>query len=540
MRERLPTGDMARLLWAWLLIGSSGWAFVVAIAVYAYVRDGAGAVAVISVARLIPAMLVAPLAGDLLDRAQRDRIAALFSLVQAASMAGVAILVIADASLLAILVLVAIGGAAATAPRPALQTMMPALAGSPEELTRATAWWGALDSVGFLLGSGLGGIAIAAFEPGPVIAASAVLCALAAALAIALPATTATGGDEEDEQEEGIWASAVGGFRALREIPALRTPIFLFTGLLILEGTTDVQLVALALEDLDMGEGGPGIIYAAWGAGGIVGSALILWLLRRRGYGLAMWLGVLVLGVTLGLAGADGVALALALMVPAGLGFSLVETAAMGLVPRLADDAIAGRIYGLYEVLYAGATAVGALIAPPLISLTSVGGSLAIIGGAYALMGIFAWWALARLDEGQEEASRVRELFRRVSFLRPLPLPRLERLVRNSRPASLSAGTEIITRGEPGEDFYVIEQGTVDIVEYGRSQGPDEGFGEIALLKDIPRTATVRAATHVRLRVLGRKAFLGAITADGDASAMASSVVDEHLARPMVGDAKKP
>ena len=525
---------MAKLLGAWLLFGASGWAFVVAIAVFAYLEEGAGGVALISVARLIPGLLAAPVAGDLLDRAQRDRIAALFCVIQAAAMAGVAVLVLGDASLLACAALVAVGGAAAAAPRPALQTMMPALARSPEELTRATAWWGALDGAGFLLGSGVGGLAIAAFDPGPVIAASAVVCALAGALAILLPATAATLRDEEEEEPGGLLATAAGGFRALRKIPALRAPVLIFTGLLISEGLTDVQLVALAIDDLDMGEGGPGILYGVWGAGGVVGSALVLWMLRRRGYGLAMATGMAILGLALALSGGDGVVLALVMMVPAGLGFAMVEMAAMGLVPRLADDAMAGRIYGLYELIYAGGAATGALIAPPLIALVGVRESLAVTGAAYVVLGALAWRALARLDEGQGEATRVRELLRGVPFLRPLPLPRLERLVRDARPVSAPAGTNIISRGEPGDTFFVIEQGTVDIVEYGRTQGPNEGFGEIALLKDIPRTATVRAVGDVSLRAIGRHAFLGAITNDGDAGSIADQIVGEHLARPMV------
>ena len=536
MRENLPRGDMARLLLAWLLIATSNWAFIVAVAVYAFVEQGAGGVALISVARLIPAMLSAPLSGQLLDRAQRDRIASLFTLIYAGTMAGAAVLAIAEAPLWAVGVLVAVGGAASVAPRPALQTMMPALARSPEELTRATAWWGGLDNGAYLLGSGIGGIAIAALDTGPVMAAAAACSVLAAALALTLPATQATAvDDEEDDQSgDGILATVGAGFRAAKEIPAFRTPLFLFTGLVVLEGATDVQFVALAIDTLDMGEGGPGLLYAVWGAGGIAGSALILALIRRRGYGLAMALGVLTLGLALALVSIETVTFALILMVPAGLGFALVDTASMGLVPRLADDAVAGRIYGLYEFLYGAATAAGALLAAPLINVAGVGGSFIVLGGGYAVMGILAWRALSKLDEGQEEAGRVRELLRGVAFLRPLPLPRLERLVRNSRPLSLTAGTEIITRGEPGDDYFVIEQGTVDIVEYGRTQGPDEGFGEIALLKDIPRTATVRAKTHVRLRALDRKAFLGAVTADGDASAMAGSVVEEHLARPMV------
>lgn len=536
MRGGLLRGGLRTVLAAWTLIGTSTWAFVVAIAVYAFNEDGAGAVSAVIVARLIPAMFAAPVVGHLLDRYQRDTLAALFSFITAASMGGTAALVLSDASLGLVIAATAVVGATASASRPALQTVMPALAQTPEQLTRATAAWAGLDSAGFLLGSGLGGLAIAAFDPGPVIAAAAVFSAIAGLLAITLPPTVATLVDDEPDEEESAWRSALGGLRALRDIKGLRTPFALLTGLILIEGSSDVQLVALAIEDLDMGDGGPGLLYAIWGVGGLVGSAAVLALLRRRGYGLAMALGTVALGAAIALAGLDGVALALAVMIPAGFGFALVEASAMGLVPRLADDTVAGRVYGLYELVYAGAGAGGAIVAGILISLLGTEGSMAVTGAAYAVAGVLAWRALSRLDEGQEEAGRVRELLRGVSFLRPLPLPRLERLVRNARPESVASGTTIMKKGDEGEDFYVIEEGTVEIVEYGREQHAGEGFGEIALLKQVPRTATVKASTDVRLRVLARPAFIGAITDDGDASSIADSVVDEHLARPLVED----
>ena len=342
--------------------------------------------------------------------------------------------------------------------------------------------------------------------------------------------------DTRSVESDDVLANAVGVLRALGEIPALRVPFVIFGALLVLNGTTEVQLVALALNDLDMGLGGPGLLFAVWGVGGIIGSFLLLALVRRRGYGLAMGLGALMFGVVLAVAGVDGTVFAVAAMVPVGLGFALVQAAAIGLVPRLADDTVAGRVYGLYELLYAAAGGLGALLTPALIGWLGASGSLAAVGGAFALLGLAAWPALARLDVGQEEASRVRELLRGVPFLRPLPLPRLERLVRSSRPVLAAAGETIITKGEPGEDFYVLESGTVDIVELGRTQSDGEGFGEIALLKNVPRTTTVRARSDVRLRAVSRPTFLAAITNDGYAQSKADAVVEEHLARSALVD----
>jgi MFS family permease len=533
--SRLPGGPLRRLLAAWLLVGTGGWAFTVAVAVYAFHVSGAGGVGAVTAARLLPAVFVAPFTGGLIDRGDRARVAAIAAVVQAVCLGAAAVAVFADASLVSVVLLAGVSGAAATAPRPALEALMPALADSPDALTRATAVWSATDNAGFLLGGGAGGIAIAAAGVGAVIAVSAVLLSVAGLLAFTLPAVRATAADEEADDDEGF-AGALAGLRALVDSPLLRAPFALFAALLVLEGTTDVQLVALALGKLHLGNGGPGLLYIVWGAGGLLGSYLILVLVRRRGYGLALSVGGLCFGVGLAVAGLDGVPVALAAMIAAGIGFSLVETSVIGLVPRLADDRVVGRVYALSELLYAGAGGMGALIAPGLIDALGVPGSLAAVGAAFAACALLASRAYARLDAGQEQAGTVRELLRGIRFLAPLPLPRLERLVRGARAVPVPAGAAVVRIGEPGEEFFVIEHGTAEVVEVGSQLGAGEGFGEIALLQDVPRTATVRAVSDLRLWAITRQAFLAAVTGHGDASRLADAVVAEHLAQPRLAD----
>jgi MFS family permease len=290
------------------------------------------------------------------------------------------------------------------------------------------------------------------------------------------------------------------------------------------------------LGKLHLGNGGAGILFGMWGAGGVLGSVALLALVRRRGFGLALSVGAIGFGIGLAAAGLDGPALAILAMIPAGVGFALVETAVMGLVPRLADDAVVGRVYALSEILYAGAAGVGALVAAPLIAAFGSAGSLVIVGLAFALLSTLTLRRTAALDAGQEQARKIRDLLRRVPLISPLPLPRLERLVRGAIRAEFASGETIIRRGEPGEEYFVIEDGTVDIVEYGRRQGPGQGFGEIALLRDVPRTATVRAASAVRLWKLTRPAFIAAVSEHADALGLADQLIVEHLSRPQVTD----
>ena len=533
-RFRPPSGPLARLLTAWLLAGTGGWAFTIAAAVYAFDRSGAGAVGAVTAARLLPAVVAAPLTGALIDRVGRAGVVAGACAVQALCIGAAAAVMSIDGALWPIVVLAAASSAAATVPRPALEALMPALASTPDELVRATAAWSATDNLGFLLGGGGGGIAIAVVGASAVTAGAAALFAVAAILAIALPWVTATEADEPGD--EGGVGDVVTGLRALGQAPLLRTAFLLLAGVTLIEGTTDVQLVVLSISHLGMGNGGPGALYAVWGVGGVVGSVVLLSLIRLRGYGLALLFGALLFAVGVGVAGADGVPLALVAMLPVGIGFALIEAAVMALVPRLADDAVAGRVYGLAETLYAGGAGVGALIGPVLIRAFGTPVSLAVVGGAYGALAFGVSRALTRLDAGQEEASRVRDLLRGISFLRPLPLPRLERLVRRAEPVTVRAGTAVISAGEPGTEFYAIADGSVEIVEYGRVQGPGTGFGEIALLADVPRTATVRALTDLRLWSLDRGSFVSAVNSHGDVASLADATIAQHLARERVPD----
>jgi hypothetical protein len=519
---------IARLLGAWLLFSAGQWMFMVASSVFAFQVSGAGGVSVVAIARLVPAMLAAPLAGVLVDRFDRARVVTIGCLLQSAALAAGVIAVVSGRSLAGLVAATVVVSAAGSPSRPALQALLPSLARSPGELTRATAAWSAVDSVGFLLGAGVGGLLLAVVEPGTAIAVPTGLSALTTLLVVGLPANRAL----DDSAQGGRQSTVLAGLRAVRGTPALYVPFALFAGLLLLEGSSDVQLVDLALDRLPLGSGGPGLLYAVWGAGGLLGSGALLWLVRRAGYGRALLVGAVSFGVLLGVSGVDGIALAVAAMIPVGVGYSLVESAMMGVIPRLADDAVIGRVYGICEVLHAGVAALGALMAPLLIHAIGISASLEVVGLGYAACGVLAWRRCMRLDAGEQRAGRIRTLLHDVPFLAPLPLPQLERLVRSAQGVTVAAGETVVRAGTTGDEFFVIDSGELDVVEYDRREGPGAGFGEIALLRDVPRTATVRAVVDTRLWAIGRGAFLAAVGAHDEVARAAHDVVAAHLSRP--------
>jgi CRP-like cAMP-binding protein len=114
-----------------------------------------------------------------------------------------------------------------------------------------------------------------------------------------------------------------------------------------------------------------------------------------------------------------------------------------------------------------------------------------------------------------------------VGILESLPLLTLERLAASLTEVRFPAGATVIRVGEPGDRFYVVGEGKVEIE--GKTFGPGSSFGEIALLRDVPRTATVTALTDVVLHALDREEFLGAVTGHEQARAMADIVISRRL-----------
>ena len=415
---------LSRVLGSWFLFSSAQWMFMVASGVAAYRHDGAGAVGVVAVARLVPALLAAPLAGSLVDRFDRARVVAGSCALATLAFGTGALVVSEDLSLGWLVAVTVVVSAVGSPPRPALEALLPALARTPGDLVRATALWSAGDSAGFLLGAGAGGILLGLFGADLVLACAAGLAALTTVLAAGLPSTMASAA-LADEEDDGVLA----GLRVVASTPPLRAPLVLLAGLMVLEGTTDVQVVALAIDRLHLGNGGPGVLYLVWGVGGLAGSAVLLRIVRRTGYGRALLVGSLVFGLLLAVAGVGGVALVIAVMLPVGLGFALVEGSVMGVIPRLADDAVIGRVYGVTELLYSGAAAVGAALAPALIAWWGVGGSLVVVGLTYAALALATWRWCAGLDRGQQTATRVRDLLAR----RPVPAAAAPSAARASR-----------------------------------------------------------------------------------------------------------
>jgi MFS family permease len=230
---------------------------------------------------------------------------------------------------------------------------------------------------------------------------------------------------------------------------------------------------------------------------------------------------------------------ALVLLGLVGTAAILVQVTSVTLLQRSAENEILGRVFAVLESLMLAGTAVGAIIAPALVSWLGPRGALIVAGAFLPVLLVPSWPSLRRIDAEARIAEEPLELLRRIELFAGLPEPLLERLAGGAAAVSAAADQVIVARGEAGHHFYVIATGRAAVeIEEGvvaRELGRGEFFGEIALLRDVPRTATVRALEPLRLYAIERDDFLGAVTGHGPTAAAAESVVTSRLGTALAG-----
>jgi hypothetical protein len=212
-----------------------------------------------------------------------------------------------------------------------------------------------------------------------------------------------------------------------------------------------------------------------------------------------------------------------------GFGYTFIEVASKTLLQRLGSDETLGRVIGSLESGRLAAMALGSIGASAAVALFGTEGALFVLAGLMPVFVLLCWTSLRAHEVGAPVAEAFFSLLRGNSIFEPLPIATLERLSRDLVPVTAAAGEEVITQGEQGDSFYLIEEGEVEVFENGdfrRNEGPGESFGEIALLRDVPRTATVRATEPTRLLRLGRDQFIGAVTGHRRSRHLAHGVVD--------------
>lgn len=489
------------------------WALTVLLGVVAYRDGGAEAAGIVAFVRIAPAAVIAPLGTALADRFPRDRVLVWSCLIRAAAMGAAAAVLAADGPLVGVYALALVGTAAFTIFRPAHSALLPGLCMTPLELTSANVVRGSVDSLSTFAGPLLAALLL---DVASAAAGFAAVAGLALLSGLALVGLSYEGPPRARPEPLARIVAEIGeGFRALVRYRDAGLLALLGFAQTFTRGALNVFVVVIAIELLDAGEPGVGLLTAAVGAGAVAGSlgaSLVVGgrrLASLEGIGVALW------GLPLALVGAfHQEPVVLALMAVIGIGNALVDIGIFTLLTRLVPEKLLARAMGAFESLVALTVAFGALVTPFAIDLFGVRGALVAVGLVAPLSVALAWRRLRSIDASIEHRDAEIDVLKKVRMFRPLPMAAIDGLAVHVDHAEFAPGQEVFHQGDHGDRFYVIAGGEAEVIGDGRlvnTIGPGDGFGEIALLRDTLRTTTVCARTTLRLYTLDRCHFLDAI-----------------------------
>lgn len=534
---------LRRIEGGFLLFSMGEWASWLAIVIVAFDRGGATEAGIVGFAISIPSIVVAPVASTLGDRWPRARVLLASYGLQAAAMAATAVALVVGPIPLAY-GFAAVASVTVGLSRPALSALLPEVVESPDELTAANVTSGIVEGAGALAGPLAAGVLLGIGGAPLVFVATAVGLVVAGIALVPIARASESLPDAGAGEKTGVGVAGfmarlgrdlAGGAAAIAADRRLGGVLLVQTASLTLLGALGVFTVVIAIDVLGLDESAVGYLTAASGLGALLGSAASVALVGRERLSRPLLLASVGFGAVVALLGVVHVpAVVVALFVATGIGWSFAYVAATTLMQRLAGDDVMTRVFGLTEAAMVGAEALGGLLVPLLIAVFGVEGALVVAGLSLPVVALLAAPAFIRADRAEGGYLRELRLIRSVAMFRPLSAPVLERLASDAEAVAAGTGSAIITEGERGDRFYVIADGRAEVQVRGqvtRTLGPGDGFGEIALVHDIPRTATVRAVTAVQLVAIDRVPFLAALTGQPRSRAIASQTATRLLAR---------
>jgi MFS family permease len=530
LRSALRNPDVRRVQLAWGGAIAAEWAHFVALGVFAYEDGGAAAVGIAGLIRLAPAAVLAPFAASFGDRFPRERFLLVMTLVASIALSGSAVAAFADTAPV-VYGFAALFGLTTTLIRPTLQALLPSLARTPEELIASNGATSTIEGLGTLLGPLIAGVVVAFSEPGLVFAVGA-----ASLLLVAGPLSRvrvegrielATAADEDS-----VRRILAAGFRSIVQAPRTRLVAGLMLAQTFVRGCLNVLIVVVAFDVLDDGGDAVGYMTAAIGVGGLIGAVGAMSLGGRRlavpfGLALVFWGAPIAL-----IAPKPDLVAAVFLLAIVGAANSVEDVAGFTLLQRITPDEVLARVLGVIWSLAMGGVALGSIAAPLVVEAIGPRASFVVVGAILPLLTLVTYPRLVEIDRSVAPAAEL-ELVERVPMFAPLSLVAKEQVAAHLVPLSVHAGELVIRAGEAGDRFYIVGEGELDIDANGRHSTARSAdyFGEIALLRDVPRTATVKAVTDTKLYVLERSDFLAAVTGHTAAHAAGQAVAEERLAR---------
>ncbi|HEX7196832.1 MAG TPA: MFS transporter [Candidatus Limnocylindria bacterium] len=531
LRQIIANRSLQRVETGWLIAIAAEWAYLVSVLVFAYDAGGVVAVGLLSTLRMLPAAILAPVLTSHAARWPRGRVLASVHASRGLAVAACAGAVLADLPLPVVVAAATVEGVVATLHRPTTMSLLPSLARSPEELIASNAITSTGEALGLLLGPFIGGLLLALGGPSLGLALPAVAFAMAA---VAVLRVDAPGAGATARSARRRSAGALAGFVALREYPSARLLVAIFISQTFIRGMLTVLLVAASVELLGLGRSGVGYLNSAMGAGSFLGAMVAFGLIVRRDLSLPFSISLAAWGLPIVVIGfVPESVLAFAFLGVLGAANAILDVSGFTLLQRSVPNRFRGDVFGALEGLIALSVAIGSLLAPILVSLVGLQPAMVLTGMLLPVMAVVTSRVVRAAESSSVVPHHELALLRGISMFAPLPLTALERLAGGMVPIAHGAGETIVHQGDAGHEYFLIGTGAADVIIDGERVGvlrAGDGFGEIALLRDVPRTATVIAREALEGFSLPRAVFLEAVTGNAASAGEADRIVSERIA----------
>jgi CRP-like cAMP-binding protein len=508
-RDAGPPGA-ALLAFTSALVYGTNFAVTTALAIYGL--DVAGALgAGLAGARVVPAAAAGVFGGRVAGRGRPGSVLLGVLLGQLLTVGAMSCALFAGAPFAVVLALAAVDAVVSVGYRPAQARLLPTMARTPSELTVLAARLSNVKGASQVIGAVAGALAMGAAGARAAFALATLTIALAAGGSLLMVRRV------QGEMQVPAAAGARRGEGGFRVASGVRRVMAVWGVRSFGRGLWLTMTTVVAIELMGIGESGVGLLMAASGIGVLAGFPASRLLVGR--YSLLR-----PLATALGLSGAPLLLIAavpqpapaLAAVALWGLGTAMADATLSSLLFRIVSGRDLAPVVGVTESLKLGLAGAGALAVPVLVGLLGIRGAIAFTAALpFALLAL-EWRGLRHVDEVAGRRVERVELLARVPLLRTLRVDALERAAAALVRVRVPAGSEVVRQDDPhARRFFMVEQGIADVLVDGwlvSTLGPGSSFGEKALLRPVPRAATVRARTPLCLQTLDRQAFLAAVT----------------------------
>ena len=558
LRSASSNPALRRIGFSYALFGMAELGIWIALLIYAYGHGGTSAGTTMVLVQLVPCIVLGPFLGTLADQHSAHSVLCWGYALQALAMGGVAVAIGLGAPIIVVFVLAPLTALGLSATRPAQAAVLPAVVQTADELTAANVMSGWTFGAASLAGPAVAGVLIAWHGAGAAVAATAAMSMASLLLVVGLrtvPVADEAGTGPASEGRKRGWLHSGlvdlrGETRANFDVVMGNAPLRMLLSLhafyFVLIGAVDLLCVVLAASYLHLGPGAAGYLNAAFGAGALLAGFVTAFLVGRRHLKNTLALSLMLAVAALGLISViPRVAPAVILLAAVGLSGAVFDVTGRTLLQRSAPaDAIAG-LFSILEALMDLGLVLGTVLVQVAIAAGGLRAALLAPAVIAACLVAGLWHRLGKLDEGATVPQVEIRLLRSISIFAALPPPALEGIARELEPVSVTAGSTVFLEGDRGDRYYAVAAGSLAIARSGvvvKTVSRGEGFGEIALIRDVPRQATVEAVTDASLYSLQKDLFLQTVTGHPASALAAGSIIAGHLGKdsPEVRDGDPP